>query len=105
MYNLEEIAFQIISYAGDSLSSMFQALSVAKEGDFIKSKEMMKKAQELLKEAHKAQKNLIEQEVQGKKTEYSILMVHAQDHLMKCILAKKLINELIDIYKKDKGDK
>ncbi|QZY55798.1 PTS lactose/cellobiose transporter subunit IIA [Crassaminicella profunda] len=100
MNNLEETSFQIISAAGESMSDMFQALRFAKEGKFIKSEEAMKKAQELLNKAHKAQTNLIVEEAQGKKTEYSIIMVHAQDHLMNCMLAKNLINELIEIYQK-----
>ncbi len=102
MHNLEEIAFQIISLAGDTLSKMFESLDVAKKGDFQGADEVMKEADELLKKAHKVQTNLIVSEAQGEKTEYSIIMVHAQDHLMNCMLAKRLISELIDVYKKDK---
>jgi len=42
---------------------------------------------------------LITGELNGEKTETSLLMVHAQDHLMTSLLARDLIEEMIGMLK------
>ena len=96
---IEQISFQIISYAGDSFAKMVEALRKAKGGDFDSSEKLMKEAKELLNMAHNVQTELLVAEAQGQKSEYSILMVHAQDTLMNSILAETLIQEMIDMYR------
>lgn len=105
MENLEEISFQIISAAGDAQSMMLKALANAREGVFAKAESMMKQADKELLKAHKSQTGLIMKEAQGEKSEYSVLMVHAQDHLMNAMLSKQLIGEMIKMYKDIKGEK
>lgn len=78
---------------------MFEALKFSRNGDFEEAENLMQKADELLLQAHKAQTELIVEECQGNKSEYSVLMVHAQDHIMNAMLAKPLIKELINLYK------
>ena len=50
-------------------------------------------------DAHDVQTKLITGEINGDKTETSLLMVHAQDHLMTSILARDLIEEMIGMLK------
>jgi cellobiose-specific phosphotransferase system component IIA len=100
MESIEQIAFEIISLAGDALSMMFEALKYARCGKYEEAQELMTKADGILSKAHKAQTELIVEESRGKRSEYSILMVHAQDHMMNAILAKPLISEIINLYKK-----
>ena len=99
MCNLEEICFKIITFSGDGQSKMLQGLKEAKEGEYEKARVCMEEGKELLHQAHKVQTELIVDEAQGKKTPYSILMVHAQDHLMNAMLAQHLISEMINMYK------
>lgn len=99
MESLEQIAFKIISASGDALSTMLNALKYAKEGSFEKAEELMEESQRHLSKAHSVQTNLIIEESRGNKSEYSILMVHAQDHIMNATLATTLIREMIDLYK------
>ncbi|PLO51611.1 PTS lactose/cellobiose transporter subunit IIA, partial [Klebsiella pneumoniae] len=49
--------------------------------------------------AHLVQTQLIEADEGEGKTKMTLVMVHAQDHLMTSILAKELIAELIAIYR------
>lgn len=100
MESIEKVAFQIISAAGDALSTMLSALKKAREGDFSKAEELMKEANVFLSKAHKAQTDMIVEEARGNKAEYSLLMVHAQDHIMNAILAQSLIGEMLHLYKK-----
>ena len=49
--------------------------------------------------AHQMQTRLIEQDAGEARQQMTLIMVHAQDHLMTSILAKELIAELIAIYR------
>lgn len=107
MDSIEQIAFQIIGLVGDASSMMFESLKFARNNKFEEANELMQKASIILSEAHKAQTDMIVEESRGNKSQYSILMVHAQDHLMNAMLTKPLVTEMIFLYKKldSKGDK
>lgn len=93
---MEEIVMSLVGFSGEGRSYAFEALRAARKGEFIKSDEAMKKCEEALLEAHHTQTDLIQNEINGVPTKVSILMVHAQDHLMNALLAKELIEELIE---------
>ena len=46
------------------------------------------------------QTELICNEADGNGIAMNLLMVHAQDHLMNSILARELVEELIDVYRR-----
>jgi len=96
---LEEQIMGIIINAGQSRSLCFEALQSAKAGDFADADEKMKQAQHYAREAHLVQTQLIEADEGEGKTKMTLVMVHAQDHLMTSILAKELVTEFIDIYR------
>ena len=56
-------------------------------------------AAEAGKEAHAIQTKLIEEDEGMGKTTMTLVMVHAQDHLMTSILCREMITELVQIYK------
>lgn len=103
---LEEVIFGLIVNSGEARSLSFEALKSAKDGDFEKAKEFQDLASKKSIETHKVQTDLIQKEAQGENIAVSLLMVHAQDHLMTSILAKELINEIIYLHEKvDKLEK
>ena len=79
------MAFQLIGFAGDAFSHFFQAINAAKKADY--------------EEAHDAQTDLLSAEADGKDLAYSILMVHAQDHLTMALMYERLASEFISVYK------
>jgi len=97
--NLEEIVFNIIGHAGDARSMCFEALAFAREGEFSKADELIKQAKDELVETHAIQNSMIQKEARGEKQELSLLLVHAEDHLMTAMLAKDLICEMIEMHK------
>ena len=97
--DLETIAMTLVGNAGEGRSLAFEALNEAKKGNFEKAEQLLKVSQERTLAAHEIQTQLICNEADGNKTEMSLLMVHAQDHLMTSMLARELITELIEIYK------
>lgn len=101
--NIEQtlkIAFQIISYAGDANHLFLQSIDDAKNSRYEDAEKKMNEANEFLKKAHKEQTSLITKEAQGEQGAYSIIMVHAQDHLMNGILMQKLTQEFCELYKR-----
>lgn len=100
--NIEAVSFGIIVNAGDARSFAFEALNAAREGNFEKADELLKKSDASATLAHKAQTELLFKETNGVKTEINLLLVHAQDHLMTSMLASELIKEMIRMYKNQK---
>ena len=90
MENLEQVIFQIILHGGNGRSAAMEALLAAKKGDFGGAREKLKEADNALNEAHRIQTSLIQREIRGEKTEISLLMIHAQDHLMNAMTVKDL---------------
>lgn len=96
--NLEIIIIQIITHSGDAKSLLFEAIQLAKTGDLKGAEEKIVKAEEHLSLAHKEQTALIQTEAQGKPMEVTLLLVHAQDHLMNAIMFKDLAKEFVELY-------
>ncbi|EIA19918.1 PTS system beta-glucoside-specific transporter subunit IIA [Listeria fleischmannii 1991] len=94
----EEIAFSLISLAGDSFSQLIMALQCAKANKKSEMEEKLAESDRLMNEAHKVQTELMVEEIRGDKTDISVLLIHAQDTLMNTILASTLIREMIDMY-------
>ncbi|MBA4543174.1 MULTISPECIES: PTS lactose/cellobiose transporter subunit IIA [Thermoactinomyces] len=98
MENAEKVIFQIIIHGGNGRSCAMEAIAAAKQGRFSEAREKLQQAGEELNQAHHIQTSLIQEEVKGVKREISLLMVHAQDHLMNAITVKDLATELVDLY-------
>lgn len=98
--DLEEQVMGIIINAGQSRSLCYEALRSAKAGNFSEADAKMHEAQHYAREAHLVQTQLIEADEGEGKTKMTLIMVHAQDHLMTSILAKELVTELIDLYRR-----
>ncbi|MCE0495078.1 PTS lactose/cellobiose transporter subunit IIA [Vibrio salinus] len=98
--DLEEQVMGIIINSGQSRSLCYEALRCAKKGQFAQAEKLLKESNEYASKAHRVQTQLIEADEGEGKTKMTLIMVHAQDHLMTSILAKELVNELIDVHKR-----
>lgn len=98
--DLEEQVMGIIINAGQSRSLCYEALRHAKKGEFAEAESLINEAQEFSNQAHLVQTQLIEADEGTGKTKMTLIMVHAQDHLMTSMLAKELVIEMIDLHKK-----
>lgn len=101
--DIEVVAMELVGNAGEARSLAFEALAEAKKGNFEKAEELLNQSKEASLKAHHTQTELICNEADGNKIEIGLLMVHAQDHLMTSILARELISEMIEMYKKLQG--
>ncbi|ETI69115.1 PTS lactose/cellobiose transporter subunit IIA [Neobacillus vireti] len=100
MENLETVIFQIILHGGNGRSAAMEAIQAARKGDFEGSKDKLKESADALNEAHHIQTSLIQGEIRGEKTEISLLMVHAQDHLMNAMMVRDLAVEMVELYRR-----
>ncbi|MGL5656448.1 MAG: PTS lactose/cellobiose transporter subunit IIA [Fusobacteriaceae bacterium] len=93
---------ELVGNAGESRSLAFEALNAAKKGGYEEAEKKLQESKEKMLRAHHIQTELICKEADGEKVELGLIMVHAQDHLMTAILARDLITEMIEVYKKIK---
>lgn len=96
---LEELSMIIIANSGAARSAAFEALAEAKKQNFEKSDELLSSAKTSLQDAHEAHRKLLQMDASGEVKQVSILLCHAQDHLMGSALANDLICEMIQLYK------
>lgn len=96
---METVIMELIVHSGNARSRAMEAIKLAKNGEFEKAKEKIKECEEQIGSAHGLQTQLIQEEANGKKSEVSLLVVHAQDHLMNAITVKDMAKEFLDMYK------
>lgn len=100
--SLEEISFQIILHAGNARSSSMEGIHLAKEGKFEKAKAKIAEADKEFLEAHHAQTKLLQKEASGEGQNPTVLLIHAQDHLMTAMTVKEMAQEFIELYERMK---
>lgn len=98
--SMEEIIMKLIVESGEAKSAAFEAIHAARKGEFKQAEERLKFAGTHLMEAHHRQTALIQQEATGERHEVSLLMVHAQDHLMTAMVVRDLAQEFLALYRK-----
>ena len=100
MEGLELSIFNIISNGGNAKGLVYEAMEAAEKGDFEQADSLMKEADEFLTVAHQTQTELLQGEANGDKHDISLLMVHAQDHLMTSIEVRNLADMVIRMNKR-----
>lgn len=91
----ELIVMEIICNAGEARSLCFEALRQSKENDFESAQSSLTQAKACLNKAHLTQTKLIEFDEGEGKVPMTLVMVHAQDHLMTTILCHELMTEMV----------
>ncbi|QPQ29869.1 PTS lactose/cellobiose transporter subunit IIA [Lysinibacillus sp. JNUCC 51] len=101
---LMESIMGLIVHSGNTRSECMEAIQLAKSGQIQEAKEKIQLANDALIEAHHSQTALLSQEARGEKVEVSMLLIHAQDHLMNAITFRDLATEMIELYERIKGE-
>ncbi|KGH65293.1 PTS cellobiose transporter subunit IIA [Oenococcus oeni] len=95
----QTVIMSLIINGGNAKGSAFQAIHAAKDGHFTTADQKLKEADSYLSEAHNAQTDMLTKEANGDHAKMSLLMVHAQDHVMTAITFRDLAGEIVDLYK------
>ncbi len=96
----QNIVMQLIVNGGNARSKSIEAIRLAKIGKIAEARVLHEQACDDLARAHEVQAHLIQEEADGKGQNVTLLMVHAQDHLMNAMTVKDLAQEMIDMYEK-----
>lgn len=99
MYNeeVERSILEIITSASESISFLDKAFQASKTGDYAQCEEYFDSSDNAMRNAHAIQTELIQKEVNGERTEPSLFMVHAQDHMMNVFLMKQVVRYLVEM--------
>lgn len=100
MESNEENLLNIIVNSGEAKSLAYESIQLAKKGDFEAAEQKLNEAKQVQVEAHNAQTELLVKEVNGEQTPISILLIHAQDHLMNSITFLDLSKEMVELYRR-----
>ncbi|KOP72464.1 PTS mannose transporter subunit IIA [Lysinibacillus sp. FJAT-14745] len=101
---LMESIMGLIVHSGNTKSECMEAIQLAKNGQIQEAKGKIQLANDSLIEAHHSQTALLSQEARGEKVEVSMLLIHAQDHLMNAITFRDLATEMIELYERFNGE-
>ncbi|MFW2491221.1 PTS lactose/cellobiose transporter subunit IIA [Clostridium chromiireducens] len=95
--SMDQIIMELVVNGGNARSKSMAAIKAARGGDFELAKEKLKEANEALNKAHDFQTSLIQKEAAGESVGISLLMVHAQDHLMNAMTIRDLAKEMVSM--------
>lgn len=101
--NSEDIklfSFQIIAHSGDALDYFQKAINCIKENDSTGADNNMQSGRLCMTEAHKVQTKLLVSESNDENVDLSVILLHAQDHLMNTLQYERIAKEFIEMYKK-----
>lgn len=95
MVELEQTAMLLIVHSGNARSHAYEAFDLALGNDYPAAKAKLQEATAELNLAHATQTGLIQAEASGNGAPLSLLLVHAQDHLMSAMVEINLMERLI----------
>lgn len=98
--NMEMLIMNLIVDAGSARSYAMNAIGLAREGKLDEARKALAQSGEEMGRAHRTQTDLIQNEAKGNKTDMSLFMVHAQDHIMNAMVVKDMASEFIELYDK-----
>lgn len=75
------VCMQIITNTGSAKSSYIEAIQKAKKGDLGGAEISMNEGDDLYAQAHEVHTSLIQKEASGEKTEFSLILMHAEDQM------------------------
>lgn len=97
----EEIIMSLIMNGGNARSLAMSAIEAASAGDFEKAKNDLKEGATAISQAHQTQTELIQEEIRGNGTKISLLMVHAQDHMMNAMTVMDMAEQFIRLHEEN----
>lgn len=95
----EQVCFRLILHSGNARSKVIQSIREYRAGSVQKAEELLHQAEGDLQQSHDIHFQMIQKEAGGEKNEFSLLLLHAEDHLMSTLTMKELVSELLELFK------
>jgi len=99
MSGIEQISIQIVSAVGTARSCYIEAIREARSGNFEKAKQLIQEGKEAFALGHEGHFALITQAAEGRRIEFDLILMHAEDQMMSAEMFGILANEFIETYK------
>lgn len=101
----EEILMTLISNSGDAHACAIEAVRKARAGDFTSADERINEGQKTLQVAHDLHFQMLKKDMKEPNTiEMTLLLTHAQDHLMNAQTTHDLAKEMVEMCREMKGN-
>jgi len=97
--DLEQTMMELLINAGEARSCAMLAIQSARKQAWEEADQQLAASQQAAREAHKVQTQLIGLDEGSGKIPITLIMVHAQDHLMTAILCRDLAEEMVMLRK------
>lgn len=98
---INEIACQIIAFAGDGKSYVLEAIDNAENGNLLEAEENLQKSDEAIQRAHEIHTSLLVKEAQDPGCVVGTMMlIHASNHLSNAELSRDLADRIINLCKR-----
>jgi cellobiose PTS system EIIA component len=98
--NIEQLTMKLIVESGTAKSKDMEAIESARNGEIQEAQRLHAESGKALTAAHEIQTDLIQEEADGAESSASMILVHAQDHLMSAMLVHDFAQEFINLYGK-----
>lgn len=99
----EQTMMELLINAGEARSSAMMAIQCASKRDWTGADAALAASDTAAKAAHKIQTALIGADEGSGKLPVTLILVHAQDHLMNAMLCRELAEELVMLRKEIYG--
>ena len=101
---INNIACQIIAFAGDAKSSFLVAIDTAENGDLEEAESIKKEGDDAIIKAHEIHTQLLVSEAKDPESiKMTMMLVHASNHLTAAEVTQNFCEKLLNLYK-NKGD-
>jgi len=97
--DLERVVIGIVVNGGEGKSKAMEAIAAAREGRIEEAEALLEQSDECIKKAHNVHGDYLTLESKGRESLLTIMMVHAQDHMMSAITVRDLAEEFVLMYK------
>lgn len=93
--DFEQTVMELLINAGEARSQAMIAMQQARKGEWSQVDAALEASDEAIKAAHKIQTALISADEGIGKIPVTLILVHAQDHLMTAMLCRDLADEMV----------
>lgn len=93
--DFEQTMMELLINAGEARSQAMMAIQFARKKEWQQADEALLASKAAAREAHKIQTALIGADEGSGKVPVTLILVHAQDHLMNALLCHDLAEELV----------
>lgn len=92
---VQQMAFEMVAAAGDAFDCFYKAVLSYKKNELGDANELFLEGKKHLQATHLIQTEMVQAEAMEEEIPYSIIMVHAQDHLTLAICWKRMAEILL----------